>query len=460
MDGVSDTVALSDVLPMLACPRCAATPLLDGVQEPGRARQAADLSCPTCGAQFPSVGGVACVFADPDARLARWRENLGTLHLRAEQSIAVLGDEQRLPALLPLTQARLAEQVRITGRLVAEVDELLVPALGTPRPPTTDVPGFESRESLRSLHRDWGWPGSDENGRALACVQKVSSAPLGRALVLGAGACRLAYDLSLANRQALLVAVDDDPLVLLAAARILAGETLSLTEVRELPTEMTLLSTARTLRAPHGAATRVFPLLADGLAPPFRPAAFDTVITPWFIDVVPPDLRDLLGVLRRVLAPEGRWLHFGPLLYPPQRSPARQFSRQEVLELARRAGFVVEAASDETLPFSASPLDGRVRLEPCLAFSARVAGVPADEPGGLPSWVVLPHLPVPDFVGRALFFHDSPGFRKVIQLIDGQRAIDDIAAQLGAPEGTELGALKDAIRDCLLQAHPACKPPA
>ncbi len=456
MAGVSERIALSDVLPMLACPRCAGTPLL-AAQEIGGAAQPRDLSCATCGARFPDVGGVACVVGDPAARIARWRENLGTLHLRAEQSIAVLSDEQRLPALLPLTRARLAEQIRVTRRLVAEVDDLLVPALGPARPPTSDVPGFESRESLRSLHRDWGWPDSDENARALECLQKVRSAPLGRTLVLGAGACRLSYDLARADPRAILVAVDDDPLVLLAAARILSGETLSLTEVRELPTEMTLLSAARALRVPHGPATRVFPLLADGLAPPFRPGAFDTVVTPWFVDVVPPDLRDLLGVLRRVLAPDGRWLHFGPLLYPPHRPPARQFSREEVLELARRAGFQLEAAAGETLPFSASPLDGRVRLEPCLAFSARVAGVPADEPGDLPSWLVLPHLPVPDFAGRALFFHESQGFRKVIQLIDGKRAIDDIAAQLGAPEGTELGALKDAIRDCLLQTHPACK---
>ena len=201
----------------------------------------------------------------------------------------------------------------------------------------------------------------------------------------------------------------------------------------------------------------MFPSLADGLDPPVRPGAFDTVITPWFIDVVPPDLRNLVGVLRRVLAPNGRWVHFRPLLYPPQRSPARQFSREEVLELARRGGFSVEATNTETVPFSASPLDGRVRREPCLAFSARVGDVPADQPGDLPSWLVLPELPIPDFVGRALFFHESQGFRKVVHLVDGQRGINDIASLLDAPDGTDPGALKDAIRDCLLQVHPACK---
>ena len=152
-------VALSDILPLLACPRCSGTPLAAGAQEPGRDAAPADLSFSSCGTRYPHVGGVACIVDEPAGRVARWRENLGALHLRAEQSIAALADEQRMPALLPLTRARLAEQIRVTIRLVEEVDEASIAALGTPRPPT------------------WGWPNSDENARALACVEKVLSPP-------------------------------------------------------------------------------------------------------------------------------------------------------------------------------------------------------------------------------------------------------------------------------------------
>lgn len=447
-------IALTDIVPLLACPHCSTAPLtVESTPEDE------SLRCAACGACYPRVGGVACLVDEPADRVQLWRENLGAFHLRANESIEALERERRTPGLLPTTRARLTEQIRITRRILDEVDDLLVGAIGAPRSPTSDVPGFESRESLRSLHRDWAWPESDENARALACIEKVISAPLGRTLILGAGACRLAYDLARRDPAALFVAVDDDPLVLLTAARVLRGDTVSLTDARALPTELTRLSTVRALRVPHGPATRVVPLLGNGLSPPFQSGAFDTVLTPWFIDVVPPDLRDLVGTLRRLLAPGGRWLHFGPLLYPPERPAARQYSREEVLDLARRSGFALEAEVSEMLPFSVSPLEERARIEPCLAFSARAGDVPADPPGELPSWLVLPHLPVPDFDGRALFFDDSPGLRQVIRLIDGERGIDAIASALGAPEGTDPGVLKDAIRQCLLSVHPACKAP-
>ena len=65
--------------------------------------------------------------------------------------------------------------------------------------------------------------------------------------------------------------------------------------------------------------------------------------------------------------------------------------------------------------------------------------------------------PSPTSSAAGAFFHESQGFRKVVHLVDGQRGINDIASLLDAPDGTDPGALKDAIRDCLLQVHPACK---
>ncbi len=453
--GVAADIA-AGIAAQMACPRCSASPLSIDPAGVGAGPPGQVLRCTSCDSLYPQVGGVPCVIRDPEDRIQLWREHLGAFHVGAEQTVEMLEQECTRPGILPTTRIRLTEQARLTRRVLDEVDALLVGAIGTPRQPTTGVPGFESRESLRSLQRDWGWHDSDENARALACVEKVISAPLGRTLVLGAGGCRLAYDLAGRDKTAVFVALDDDPLVLIPAARILRGETLSLTEARPLATEMTLLSAVRELRAPHGPMARVFPLLADGLSPPFRAGAFDTVITPWFVDVVPSDLRDLMGSLRRVLSPGGRWLHFGPLLYPPERAPACRFSREELLELAQRAGFSVEATVSEMLPFSVSPLGEQVRIEPCLAFWARVGDVPPDPPGQLPSWIVLPHLPVPDFVGRALFFHDSPGFRTVVHLIDGTRSIDEIVSKLDAPAGADPSHLKDAVRQCLIENHPDC----
>jgi hypothetical protein len=85
-------------------------------------------------------------------------------------------------------------------------------------------------------------------------------------------------------------------------------------------------------------------VIANGLAAPLRRQCFNTLLTPWFIDVVPSDLRDFMGVLRSLLAPNGRWINFGPLLYPERGSASCQFSVGELFELATIAGFQIEKA--------------------------------------------------------------------------------------------------------------------
>ena len=57
--------------------------------------------------------------------------------------------------------------------------------------------------------------------------------------------------------------------------------------------------------APRAGRRRASPVLADAFSPPFRPGQFDTVVTPWFIDIVPVDMRETLAVIHGLLAPGG-----------------------------------------------------------------------------------------------------------------------------------------------------------
>ncbi len=99
-------------------------------------------------------------------------------------------------------------------------------ALGTELPVSQGLTTY-----YPNLHRDWCW-GDEENRASLEAV--VASLPAtgapARLLVLGAGACRLAYDLHQRLRPSLTVALDFNPFFLLAAARILAGPPLELYE--------------------------------------------------------------------------------------------------------------------------------------------------------------------------------------------------------------------------------------
>ena len=143
----------------------------------------------------------------------------------------------------------------------------------------------------------------------------MSERSLGRTLVFGAGACRLAYDLHREHGASETAVVDIDPFLLVIAEAIIRGRTVRLTESTANVQELAQASRAWLLKAPAGALSeQVFHFfLANGVAPPFDDGSFDTVVTPWFIDQVS-DLPALLAALKRMLAPGGRWLNSGPLL--------------------------------------------------------------------------------------------------------------------------------------------------
>ena len=128
-----------------------------------------------------------------------------------------------------------------------------------------------------------------------------------------------------------------------------------------------------TLSAPAGAlgedVFRFF--LADGTQPPFSEQTFDTVVTPWFIDQVPIDLEGLVRRVHGLLAPGGRWINQGPLIYRPDALPiARWYTREELFALGGAAGFRIGAWEQTSQPHFVSPLTGRGLIETVLTFEA------------------------------------------------------------------------------------------
>ena len=99
-------------------------------------------------------------------------------------------------------------------------------------------------------------------------------------LVLGAGAGRLAYDLHQALKPPLTVALDFNPLFLLAASRILAGPPLELYEFPIAPRSIADHAVLRRHEAPAPPAAGFELVLADASSPPFLPGRFDLVLTP------------------------------------------------------------------------------------------------------------------------------------------------------------------------------------
>ena len=409
--------------------------------------------CSKCRCKYNCVGNVPCLLPNPETDRAHWQQMLAKVHADGCHTVSVFERELRLPALLPLTQQRLKKQIDLTRNFLNEIDELLVPHIGHATHINPKLKNSTFLDGMHYLFRDWGWDESEENARALSCLKNVCPHSLGKVLVIGSGASRLAYDIRCENLATLVVAMDVNPLLMLTAEKILSGDTVVLTETRSNATELDKLSVERKLNAPAGKVEGVIPLLANGFAPPFKESSFDTILTPWFTDLTN-DLRSFLGVVSNLLKTDGQWLHYGPLLYPNETPPAQRLSREEIYQLAEVAGFKIEKTEFHTGPYAYSPLAERGKLETAFAFSAKKKKDFKPSEQLLPSWVVLPWIPIPDFATKNDFQHESQAFTTIMRRINGDRSINDIAHQLKSFIDSPYDALVDSIRLCLQQCHP------
>jgi uncharacterized protein YbaR (Trm112 family) len=302
-----------------------------------RARLDASFVCPSCGEAYPSVASVRVLLPPAATHIDHFRKQLGLVVQQGAETKRVLEAQAEEASLGAGTRTRLRGLARALSDQVSDIASVLGPALGGPLPADQNV-GFPrgALDYLCYLHRDWAWAdGRDEEcARSLSAIGRVTQGrKLGRTLVLGAGACRLSYDLHVHLGATKTAVVDADPFLLVPAEAVIRGARIPLTEASVNAPEVAPVSRRWTLAAPSGPlGADVFQcFLADGTKPPFVEASFDTVVTPWFIDQVPTDLESFLRAVHGLLAPGGRWVNHGPLIYPGNSLPiARWYSRQEI----------------------------------------------------------------------------------------------------------------------------------
>lgn len=330
-----------------------------------------------CGQTYPRLSSLLVLLPEASRQVEVWRQQLGLVLHHASETIRALAIQASAPDLSATTRGRLQALARSIAEQADDVAQIVGPSLGDPRLPEDGV-GLPrgATDYMSCLFRDWAWSeGRDqENERSLAAIRGVAGdRDLGRILVLGAGGCRLAYDLHRHGEGKETVVVDLDPFLLLVAEAIIRGAPVALTETSGNAPEPDPVSRRWALSPPAGPlGADVFHfVLADGTAPPFDDQTFDTVVTPWFIDQVPTDLEELLGHLHRLLAPGGRWINHGPLIYRPDALPiARWYTRQEIFDLASRVGFKMGSWQSASQAHLVSPLTGRGLIENVLTFEA------------------------------------------------------------------------------------------
>lgn len=416
-------------LELLCCPRCS-----------GPLRQAAGVDCTACGVEYPSVGGLPWLFPDPAAALGDWRARLHAFVAGLEQqsdryrvALAGAGERASTRNRLKLLAGACSDHARRLRALLAPLaDESTAAAPEIYRALGVALPVAQGLTSYyANLHRDWCW-GEAENESCFRLVDEAlgPDAP-GRTLLPGVGAGRLAYDLHLRRQPELLLGADINPLLMLAARRLFAGEAVELYEFPVAPRGIDSHAILRRLRAPQPAPAGLHLLFADVTTGPFAPGAFDTVVTPWLIDILEEDCASFARRLNRWLRPGGRWINSGSLAFHGG-DPASRYSLEELRVILAEAGFADVQCREEEVPYLSSPASRHARRETVVTFSAvkrQDASLPAPVRRA-PQWLERVDLPVPlqpDLAGRQL---ELRVLAYVASLLDGQRSIRDIAQVL------------------------------
>jgi hypothetical protein len=277
---------------------------------------------------------------------------------------------------------------------------------------------------------------------------------LGDTLVLGAGACRLAYDIHMNLGTRRTVALDFNPLLLLIAKSVMQGDQPQLYEFPIAPKTIEDFAVLRKLTAPELVRDDFHLIFGDAMRPPCTAKSFDTIVTPWIIDIVNEDLPIQAARINNLLKPGGRWINFGSLAFEhPNRS--RRYSAEETVEIVERNGFTRPFTSENTIPYMCSPASRHGRQETVFTFSATKTG-DVDAPArhkALPDWIVTGKEPVPllqSFRSQAL---STQVYSYIMSLIDGNRTIPDMAKLLEQQKLMTKEEAEPAIRTFLIRMY-------
>ena len=439
-----DSRTLTLPLEATACPRCGKSPLT--------AREA-NLYCSGCDVAFPDFDGLPWLFAEPDATWHEWRSRweflLRSLSDSRQRSVDALAAAQ--PPLRESTRTRLQQRVEAEAAHNETLKTLLKPfetklpdreiavylAMRTRLPPDQGLLTYYS-----NVHRDWAW-GDEENTASVELITQVLGAHAPRRLlVLGSGAGRLTWDLHRHYRPEWTFGLDFNPLLVGIAARLSAGEQLRLREFPIAPRSIEDYGIEHTLSFPP-AEPGLHWIVGDTHRPPFAAKTFDTIVTPWLIDIIPERLEAFVSRVNHLLADGGTWVNFGSLSFLNVH-PAVQYSLEECLEIAQEKGFGPATTASAQMTYLSSPASRHGRTEEVIAWAAPKTAHERGNPKyeALPEWIVRGNSPIPLTQGVQTQATSSQVHGFLLSLIDGRRTLRDIAKiaverRLLAPEEAE-----------------------
>ena len=308
-----------------------------------------------------------------------------------------------------------------------------------------------------NIFRDWAW-NNGENETLIGPLRDLLVADqqkaLGKCLTLGAGAGRLSYDLHREYKPELSVALDINPLLVFLASRVMAGEVVPLFEFPIAPIEESAVNQNCSAPQAIGCDEPFVFALGDGLNPPFKAASFDTVVTPWLVDVIPQNLSEFIPTINRLLTKGGVWLNTGSLAFFHQDESWR-YTPAEVIDLLKENGFEVISTTRQTVPYLQSPLSGHGRTETLFSFSARkVEDVKSSvRYEYLPPWILDTKEPIPNLAEFLVASSNHLLQAQILAAVDGKRCVTEIGVLVAQKYGLDPKEATTAVKRILVDLY-------
>jgi hypothetical protein len=412
---------------------------------------------------FPALQDIPWLFAEPAAALDEWRGRLDLALKKIGHEVRRLDAALKSQPLHELTRQRLLRLKAASEDHAERLRALLAPlALGTRQA------SYETYLALRTrlpsdqglttyypnIHRDWAW-GAEENDASIQLISgALGTASPGRTLVLGAGAGRLAYDVHMRTGPELTAALDFNPMLFLIAQRVMAGDALELYEFPIAPAQMHDVAVLRRLCVDEPVREGLLLILGDALRPPFRPESFDTIVTPWLIDILPEDFTMITRRINTLLKPRGRWINFGSLAFG-HANPALCYSLEECAAKLEESGFAAPLIEEATIPYMCSPASRHARRETVVTWTAtkekKVKRAPRYQ--AVPDWLVQGTEPVPLLPSFQTQSTSTRVYAFIMSLIDGRRSVKEMAAVMAEQRLMTLEEAEPAIRSFLTKMY-------
>ncbi|MGH1536475.1 MAG: hypothetical protein ACRBDX_00250 [Gammaproteobacteria bacterium] len=458
IDKVESTI--STFLNFLNCPACH-HPQAEIVESEE------SVKCNKCNAEFPLIKcgkqSIPWLYEDPKLNLLEWKARLnGFLHLNQLEQHR-LKQAQKDKRLSKTSQKRIDKLLKAKKQQVVQVQELLSPlnfdlqeedslskALQSKTP---KVQGLDSY--YNNIFRDWAWE-NGENKQMLEAIDSVLSKAqtLGKVLTIGSGAGRLSYDLHLKYQVTYSVLMDINPLLMLSACQAIQGNEFKLHEFPIAPLNKNSFTTEQSCRAPVAVNENIFYVFGDGMNLPIKEKSFDTIVTPWLIDIIPQNLRDYIPRINAGLPVGGSWINTGSLAFFHNQQ-AWCYSEEEVLELVEKNGFEIVTSNRRTIQYLHSPLSAHGRAETVFTFHARkikdVVIPPKYE--YLPDWIRSPSIPIPKKYEQELNSSKHLLQAQVLGAIDGERSIEQIGELVAKQYNLQIDEATHAVRQILVNYY-------